>query len=328
MLARKGVIGYFRRTISKYLPAMKLSHLIGAAALSLLSLTACTPQKTLTVLSWNVWHGGHSESYPGKGCEGTIGILKKSRADVVLMVETYGAAPMVADSLGYRYHLISSNLCIYSRYPIVETYAFPGISGFNFGGVRIDVDGTPVRIFDTWLHYLPDARLAPTDRPEAEIIAWETAGTRDDEIRRILSALRPMLAQTDSIPVIMGGDFNTHSHLDWTERTRHLYNHGGAVVRWPVSAAMQQAGFKDSFRELNPDPAKKLGVTWLTDADSLATERRMDRIDFIYYQGKTIRATRSECYDNSLAKPFAFRGERFFYPSDHGFVLSTFRLRK
>ena len=230
------------------------------AALCLLCCVACTPQKDtpkkLKVLSWNVWHGGHSKTYPGKGCEGTVGILKKSGADVVLMVETYGAAPMVADSLGYQYHLISDNLCIYSRYPIVEKYAFPdSIGTFNFGGVKIDMDGTPVRIFDTWLHYLPDMRLVPTDKTEEEILAWETAGTRDDEIRKILSVLKPMLAEADSIPVIMGGDFNVHSHLDWTEETRNLYNHGGAVVRWPVSVAMEKAGFKDSFRELNPDAA-------------------------------------------------------------------------
>ena len=310
---------------------MKTKKIIGVAVLCLFTLAACTSpkesKKTLTVLAWNVWHGGHSKAYPEKGCEGTIGILKKSGADVVLMVETYGAAPMVADSLGYAYHLISDNLCIYSRYPIVRQYAFPdSISTFNFGGVMIDVDGTPVRLFDTWLHYLPDMRLAPTDKTEEEILAWETEGTRDDEIRRILTVIQPMLAETDSIPVIMGGDFNSYSHLDWTEATRNLYNHGGAVVNWPVSAAMLEAGFTDSFRELNPDPVTAPGVTWLTDADSLETECRMDRIDFIYYQGKTIRAIESACYDNSLGKNFTFKGEEFFYPSDHGFVLSTFEL--
>lgn len=310
---------------------MKTRLFMLMAALYLLGFTACTSpenaKKTLTVLSWNVWHEGHAKAYPDKACEGTIGILKKSNADVILMVETYGAAPMVADSLDYQYHLISSNLCVYSRYPIVEKYTFPdSISTFNFGGVKIDVDGTPVRVFDTWLHYLPDMRLAPTDKTEEEILAWETAGTRDDEIKKILSILKPMLAETDSVPIIMGGDFNVHSHLDWTEATRDLYNHGGAVVRWPVSVAMENAGFKDSFREMNPDPVANLGVTWLTDADSLETERRSDRIDFIYYQGKNIRAIESECYDNSLAKTFSFKGEDFFYPSDHGFVLSEFEI--
>ncbi|HAY23815.1 MAG TPA: endonuclease/exonuclease/phosphatase, partial [Bacteroides sp.] len=46
----------------------------------------------------------------------------------------------------------------------------------------------------------------------------------------------------------------------------------------------------------------------------------------IYYQGKTIQAIASECYDNSLGKTFTFKGEDFFYPSDHGFVLSKFEL--
>ena len=294
--------------------------------------TSCSEQQKeqhLTVLSWNIWHGGHSKTYGQKACDGIIGVLKKSQADVILMVETYGSAPMVADSLGYNYPLISDNLCIYSRYPIVKKYAFPDqIGTFNFGGVEIDMDGTPVRLFDTWIHYLPDMRLVPTDKTEEEILAWDDAGTRDEEIRKILSVLKPMIAETDSIPLIMGGDFNSHSHLDWTEATKDLYNHGGVVVNWTVSKEIAAANFKDSFREINPDPVKNIGTTWLTDADSLETVNRQDRIDFIYYQGKTIQATESECYDNILGETFSFKGEDFFYASDHGFVLTTFKIKK
>ena len=36
------------------------------------------------------------------------------------------------------------------------------------------MNGTPVRLFDTWIHYLPDERLAPVNLSEEEIIAWET----------------------------------------------------------------------------------------------------------------------------------------------------------
>lgn len=284
-----------------------------------------TKEKELKVLSWNIWHGGHSEAYPGVACKSAINILKKSDADVILMIETYGASSVVADSLGYSYSLLSDNLCIYSRYPITKTFTFPdSISTFNFGGVQIDVDGTPVRVFDTWLHYLPDMRLTPTDKSEQEILAWDNAGTRDEELQRIFSVLRPVLSETDSIPVIMGGDFNAHSHLDWTEATKDLYNHGGAVVGWTVSKEMQKAGFKDSFRELHPDPVKNIGTTWLYDNDEKLT--RSDRIDFIYYQGNGIRAVASEAYDQELTKPLDFNGEKFFYPSDHGFVLTTFKL--
>ena len=294
--------------------------------------TSCSTKshkQQLTVLAWNVWHAGHSNEYGQHACDATINIIKKSQADVILMVETYGAAPMIADSLGYNYHLISNNLCIFSRYPITKQYAFSDkIATFNFGGVEIDMDGTPVRLFDTWLHYLPDARLVPTDKSEAEILAWDDAGSRDEEIRSIIEVLRPMIAESDSIPVIMGGDFNSHSHLDWTEATKEMYNHGGAVVNWTVSKELQSAYFKDSFREINPDPVKNIGTTWLTDADSLATVNRQDRIDYIYYQGKTIKAIESQCYDNILGEQFSFKGEEFFYPSDHGFVLTTFQIKK
>ena len=107
-----------------------------------------------------------------------------------------------------------------------------------------------------------------------------------------------------------------------------MYNHGGAVVRWTVSKEMQDANFKDSFREINPDPVRNIGTTWLTDADSLETVNRYDRIDYIYYTGKTIKAVESQCYDHVLGEPFTFKGEDFFYPSDHGFVLTTFVVKK
>lgn len=283
---------------------------------------------TLKVLAWNIWHGGHSKAYPGIGCESTMGILKHSNADVVLMVETYGAAHQVADSLGYYHRLLSSNLSVYSRYPITKTYTFPdSISTFNFGGVQIDMNGQPVRVFDTWLHYLPDTRLAPVEKSEAEIIAWEEAGSRDDEIRTILNVLQPFLAQSDSIPVIIGGDFNSHSHLDWTEATRDMYHHGGAVVRWPVSAMMEEAGFKDSFREIYPNPAENPGVTWLS-AGGKDAPTRFDRIDYIYSHGDGIKTIQSETYNANLGDTLHIDGRDFFYASDHGLVLSTFKIQR
>lgn len=285
--------------------------------------------KELKVLSWNVWHAGHEKAYGQKACDGAIGMLKKSEADVVFMIETYGCSPKVADSLGFYKELISTNLCIYSRYPIVRKFDFSSyIPSFNFGGVEIEVEGMRIRVFNTWLHYLPDMRLVPVEKTEEEILAWDDAGTRDDEVRIILKQLQPVLAETDSIPVIIGGDFNVYSHLDWTVATRDMYNHGGAVVRWTVSREMENAGFKDSFREIHPNPVKDPGATWLYDADVAETPNRFDRIDFIYYQGKTIKARTAEIHNHRLGELYRFRGEDFFYPSDHGFVLTTFAIRE
>mgnify|MGYP000338029718 CR=1 FL=1 len=59
-------------------------------AIAAISFVSCTQErakeKELKVLSWNVWHAGHAKNYPEKGCEGTIGILRKSQADVILMM--------------------------------------------------------------------------------------------------------------------------------------------------------------------------------------------------------------------------------------------------
>ena len=286
--------------------------------------------KELKVLAWNIWHAGHSKAYPEKGCEGTLGILKKSDADIILMIETYGASSQVADYLGYYHRLLSSNLSIYSRYPITKTYTFSEIATFNFGGVEIDMNGQKVRFFDTWLHYLPDARSVPTDKTEPEILAWDDAGSRDDEVRTILNVLKPFLAESDSIPIIMGGDFNIHSHLDWTEATKEMYHHGGAVVNWTVSKEMEKAGFKDSFREINTDPTKNIGTTWLHPNDEnlkKSKELRSDRIDYIYYKGANIKAIESESYNQNLGDVLNFKGENFFYASDHGFVLTTFKMK-
>lgn len=288
-------------------------------------------ENNLKVLSWNIWHGGHSAAYPGIGCKNVIDILKHSEADVVIVIETYGASSMIADTLGFYHRLLSSNLSIYSRYPIVKTFTFPdSISTFNFGGVEIDYKGTPVRVFDTWLHTMPDCRVVPVEKSEAEIISWEESGSRDDEIRHILSVLKEMINEADSIPIILAGDFNTHSHLDWVSETKDLYQHGGAVVNWPVSKLMEKTGFKDSFREVNPDPVTHIGTTWMydikEDGGDLGVPNRSDRIDFIYYSGKKLKAVQSEIFYAPLENELTFKDRKFIYMSDHGFILTEFEV--
>lgn len=287
--------------------------------------------KELKVMVWNIWHGGKDESLPADGRPDIIKLIKQTGADVILMIETYGSAPMIAEALGFHYELLSSNLCIYSRYPIAKKLLFPDqIAAFNFGGVEILVEDKPILVFDTWLHYLPDTRLAPIHKSEAEIIAWENAGTRDDEIKAILKAITPYLHDSDNVPIIMGGDFNSHSHLDWVESTKDQYNHGQAVVEWAISKAMEDAGFEDTFRQARPDPLKDIGTTWLgvRDESGKLSYTRRDRIDYLYSQGKSLSVKASEAVVAPVGKAFAYNNRAYdFFPSDHGFVLTTFQLK-
>lgn len=312
----------------------KTLHIILITLLAL-SLCGCNTSMTnandpveLKVLSWNIWHGGHSKAYPEKSCENALAILKKSNADIITMIETYGNSNMVADYLGYYHRLLSSNLSIYSRYPIIETYSFPdSISTFNFAGVKIDVNGKHVIVFDTWLHYLPDCTAVPTEKSEQEIIEWSDAGTRDNEINSIMSVIHEFVSNADQVPIIMAGDFNDHSHLDWTEATKDLYNHDGRVVPWTVSKVMESYGFKDSFREKHPNPEKnveELGPTWYWRGKE---KSRLDRIDYIYYKGEKLEVLGSESFNCDIAGEFDIYGEKYFYPSDHGFVMTKFSLK-
>lgn len=62
-------------------------------------------------------------------------------------------------------------------------------------------------------------------------------------------------------PIIISGDFNSYSHLDWTEKTSDLHFGYGAVP-FPTSKFMIEKGYKDSFRELKPDEKGNQGGTF------------------------------------------------------------------
>lgn len=53
---------------------------LGLFALTFMG-TSCTKEvqkdNTLKVLSWNIWHEGHSNKYGKQACDGVIGVLKK-----------------------------------------------------------------------------------------------------------------------------------------------------------------------------------------------------------------------------------------------------------
>lgn len=274
-----------------------------------------TPQR-LKVQVWNIWHGGHRF---GKqvGVQRVIDVLKRENADVIGLVETYGSGAIIADSLGYYFYLISSNLSILSRYPIEET--IPVFKPFNAGGAFIRLsEQQKIAFFDIWLHYLPD--ITDLNKGKAAIRKYEAeeTQTRLPEIRTILKEIEPQLAASEQTPVLLVGDFNVDSHLDWTEETRPL--HSGVKVRLPVSEEVVKAGFHDSFRELSPDVRVNPGTTWspLINLGADPVSCIPQRIDFIYYKGSKMIPFRSE----------ALRHHPVGWPSDHGSVVTSFYLKE
>ena len=264
----------------------------------------------LKVLAWNIWHGGRRKGVD-EGVQRVVEVIEESGADIVLMQETYGSGPRISGRLGFDYYLRSSNLSIMSRYPIRGVHRL--YQGFRFGGVTIELSpGVSVQAHSLWINYLPDVGKALEEGAGPLGLVAADAKTRGAEMDGILKELIASLDAAPAVPVLVGGDFNSASHLDWTEATAHVPGHHGHIVPWPVSQSMERAAFVDTFRSAHPDPSASPGHTWSPEFP----DSHQERIDYVYASAGDWRVVGSEVLS---VHP---RG----WPSDHAAVLSTLEL--
>jgi endonuclease/exonuclease/phosphatase family metal-dependent hydrolase len=261
--------------------------------------------KELNLMAWNILHGGRNSGRE-IGPKQVIDFIRDTGTDIVMMQETYGSGALIADALGYYFYLASSNISVISKYPIIETKLV--FQSFRCGLTKIELSpGQYINLASLWIYYLPawESDVNAEDATEEKLIAAE-GKTRHKEIKEILKRLENERRNTDTIPFVIGGDFNSPSHLDWNQQTRPW--HRDLKVNWPVSIEMTKHGFTDSFREINTD---------LNYASPTMTAERISyRIDFIYYKGKNLKASHSDIH-------FKYKG---IWPSDHPAVTTTLQI--
>lgn len=264
------------------------------------------PVNELNLMAWNIWHGGRRRGRES-GPQQVISFIKDTGTDIVMMQETYGSGALIADALGYYFYLASANISVISKYPIGETRIAYDPLWCGITSIQLS-ESQNINLASIWLHYLPGWRTdakKPDATPE-KLIAGEEEN-RHREIKIILDSLEKEIQNADMVPLIMGGDFNSPSHYDWTWETRDWHN--GLVVEWPVSKEMWDAGFSDSFREIHP------GLNYASP--TMSAEDLSYKIDYIYYMGNKLKATDSDMH-------FKYKG---IWPSDHPAVTTKVILK-
>ncbi len=248
----------------------------------------------LEVLVENVEYGGDA---------GTDAVIDAIDADIVGVLESYNRLPEIAANTGYPFYDVSLQLL--SKYPIHEP------SGADGRYALIEVrPGEVVAFFNIHLDYVKyGPKLLRNGQAVQNVLASE------DEVRT--SALDEPLRLMDNLiaqgyPVIFTGDHNEPSSLDWTEATAAARPDVPEAVPWPVSEAILGLGFRDTYREIHPDPVEDPGITH---------EGAGDRIDYVYAAGPV--QTRDSQLVGKDGDPDVEIGFDH-WTSDHRAVVSTF----
>lgn len=293
-------------------------------SLIILGVSSCNREQKLKFLQFNIWQEG---TVVDGGYDAIVDELVRTDADFVMLseVRNYNDTKFcdrLTESLKQRgktyYSFYSEDTGLLSKYPIIDSAVIFPLNN-DHGTIHklvADVNGTELAVYTAHLDYLNCAYYnvrgydgstwKKLDKPLTNIdsiLHINRASMRDDAIKLFIEDADKERAKGRL--VFIGGDFNEPSHLDWTEQTKDLSDHQGLIIPWDVTTALSKYGFKDSFRELYPDPVKNPGYTYPADCKDIALNQltwapdadERERIDYIfYYPEDNIKLTNVSVY--------------------------------
>ncbi len=265
-----------------------------------------------TVLTWNIWSGG-GRADPIHGRKFVREAIENSGADVVLFQENGSFSNALATDMGFSHtnSATGSNLAIMSKYPILSN-----INGGGQIGSRIQLSsGREVDIYDLWFSSSNDGANLAGRSSFTNAACISADGGRSNAASNFLAHAN---LTSGSNPTIVGGDFNTCSHLDFIESTRHQNFYRGDLV-WPTTKRFYDADFVDSLRQLAPNILQDPVITWTPFFFANHGEGRggKARIDLLYHKG-------------NMLTPLSYQFINFDYhpvtlPADHGGFAVTYK---
>jgi endonuclease/exonuclease/phosphatase family metal-dependent hydrolase len=261
----------------------------------------------LKVMTFNVWLGGNLVDI-GKVAEA----IEASGADVVGLQESDGNARTIADLVGWAH--VDEQLQIISRYPLI---APPMADGYLY------VQLAPGQVVAMANIHLPADDYGPylvRDGSDVDDVVATEIETRVGAFETLAAGWQS--AFDAGIPLLLTGDFNTPSHRDWTDDTVGDREHMRYAVDWPVSHAVEELGFVDTYRDVHDDAHEHPGITWTLGYPypRINDDEAVDRIDFVYAAGV------EDVVASEIVGPRGIGDVTIGvdpYPSDHLGVVST-----
>lgn len=306
-------------------------------------------QLRLKVMTFNVWYGGDQINVAD-----VAKIIVDSKADIVGIQEPDANLHKIASLSNMPY--VDERRYIISRFPLfgsgVGVREEDGAGSYSISGLDPDC-------IHSWVLVAPDKMIAFSNThlsfenygPEyvlegvspEEVVMREKSCARGEEVAALVSGLQHLVKA--NIPLVVTGDFNTPSHLDYTHGTVGLEPQQQYPVEWPITKAMEEGGFQDSYRLVRPCPVSHPGHTFTPGLAAplpeeytttmsappgvvdLATGRLEgelnDRIDYIWVTPAVdvltcdiIDGTSPGGCSNSVA---------YKWPSDHRAIMATIR---
>ena len=339
--------------------------------ITLFSVTARVDAKEFSFLTLNSWN---TSTHVKDGIGAFANIVDKLEPDVVAFQEVrYKKVPQWGSKLikrlsdiGQKYNLgyvDGTDVCILTRFKIESSQAIFKYknSAAKFAlevakdkhitvvATHLDFQGYASNLargyncstpkYKGW-KVIDDGNGNPKPIKDSKVLLEESKkSSRLEQMRSILDSVK-----NDINPIIILGDFNEPSCLDWTEPTKNMFKHNGVVVEWPVTKLLDNNGFKDAYRVFYPNEIKNPGITWpsvfsgrkVTSWAPKSDDR--DRVDYVFYKGKSIKPTNvalvgpiesyafgkktSENTENDI-----YVATDLVYPSDHKGVLATLDIK-
>ncbi|MCA9060405.1 MAG: endonuclease/exonuclease/phosphatase family protein [Planctomycetaceae bacterium] len=300
-------------------------------------------------MTFNILQGGGeaanvgfpNAAFGGSRIDELASVIHLADADIVGVQENCRDDRLLV-ALGPHWSRVGS---IYSTRPLepVETSAFLTVARLKLAnGRRVTI--VNCHWFPPRGGYGPDivqAEMRKSSPIDSDIVAKNARencaipnGPRG--YNATLKPIRDSIANGDH--VILTGDFNEPSHLDWTKtysqsgRDRWVRNPTEMPLRfaidWPGSKALADLGLVDAWRAVYPDEVQRPGNTWTPPYPTSTPGRRdygdqcLDRIDRIYYFGSTITTVSAAVVgEHRDTADIVFPSQ---WPSDHRAVVAEF----